>query len=103
MLLDVNMARPLGRRSELIAAVRHADPGLTDLPLVIDSFHIIEVLRRRPAAYQAKALSNSVTARGRADGGQSSRCVKSTSAAVNRPAERTRRISPRSRPRGGST
>ena len=61
MLLDVNMGAPLADEAELM---RHAVPliqGLTDLPLVIDS-SIIEVLDAGLAAYQGKALVNSVTA-----------------------------------------
>ena len=61
MLLDVNMGAPLADEAELMRQVIPMIQGLTDLPLVIDS-SIIEVLDAGLAAYQGKALVNSVTA-----------------------------------------
>ena len=61
MLLDVNMGTPLADEAELMRQVVPLIQGLTDLPLVIDS-SIIEVLDAGLAAYQGKALVNSVTA-----------------------------------------
>ena len=61
MLLDVNMGAPLADEAELMAQAVRLIQGLTDLPLVIDS-SIIEVLEAGLAAYQGKALVNSVTA-----------------------------------------
>ena len=61
MLLDVNMGAPLADEAELMRQVVPQIQGLTDLPLVIDS-SIIEVLDAGLAAYEGKALVNSVTA-----------------------------------------
>jgi len=61
MLLDVNMGAPLADEAELMRQAIPLIQGLTDLPLVIDS-SIIEVLDAGLAAYQGKALVNSVTA-----------------------------------------
>ncbi len=61
MLLDVNMGAPLADEAELMRLAIPLIQGLTDLPLVIDS-SIIEVLDAGLAAYQGKALVNSVTA-----------------------------------------
>jgi len=61
MLLDVNMGTPLADEAELMRQVVPLIQRLTDLPLVIDS-SIIEVLDAGLAAYQGKALVNSVTA-----------------------------------------
>ncbi len=61
MVLDVNMGAPLADEAELMAQAVRLIQGLTDLPLVIDS-SIIEVLDAGLAAYQGKALVNSVTA-----------------------------------------
>jgi 5-methyltetrahydrofolate--homocysteine methyltransferase len=61
MLLDVNMGAPLADEAELMTQAVTLIQGLTDLPLVIDS-SIIEVLDAGLAAYQGKALVNSVTA-----------------------------------------
>jgi 5-methyltetrahydrofolate--homocysteine methyltransferase len=61
MLLDVNMGAPLADETELMRQVIPLIQQLTDLPLVIDS-SIIEVLEAGLAAYQGKALVNSVTA-----------------------------------------
>ena len=61
MVLDVNMGAPLADEAELMRRAVRLIQGLTDLPLVIDS-SIIEVLDAGLAAYQGKALVNSVTA-----------------------------------------
>jgi 5-methyltetrahydrofolate--homocysteine methyltransferase len=61
MMLDVNMGAPLADEAELMSRAVRMIQGLTDLPLVIDS-SIIEVLDAGLAAYQGKALVNSVTA-----------------------------------------
>ncbi len=61
MLLDVNMGAPLADEAELMRQAVTLIQELTDLPLVIDS-SIIEVLEAGLAAYQGKALVNSVTA-----------------------------------------
>jgi 5-methyltetrahydrofolate--homocysteine methyltransferase len=61
MMLDVNMGAPLADEAALMARVIPLIQGLTDLPLCIDS-SIIEVLDAGLAAYQGKALVNSVTA-----------------------------------------
>src|SRR5580700_7483849 len=61
MVLDVNMGTPLADEAELMRRAVRLIQGLTDLPLVIDS-SIIEVLDAGLAAYQGKALVNSVTA-----------------------------------------
>jgi len=55
------MGTPLPTRRNSCAARSGLIQGLTDLPLVIDS-SIIEVLDAGLAAYQGKALVNSVTA-----------------------------------------
>src|SRR6516225_7292462 len=61
MLLDVNMGAPLADETELMRTAIPLIQELTDLPLVIDS-SIVEVLDAGLAAYQGKALVNSVTA-----------------------------------------
>ena len=61
MLLDVNMGAPLADEAALMTKAVTLIQQLTDLPLVIDS-SIIEVLDAGLAAYQGKALVNSVTA-----------------------------------------
>jgi 5-methyltetrahydrofolate--homocysteine methyltransferase len=61
MLLDVNMGAPLADEAGLMGRAVPLIQQLTDLPLVIDS-SIIEVLDAGLAAYQGKALVNSVTA-----------------------------------------
>jgi 5-methyltetrahydrofolate--homocysteine methyltransferase len=61
MALDVNMGAPLADEAELMTRAVRLIQGLTDLPLVIDS-SIIEVLDAGLAAYEGKALVNSVTA-----------------------------------------
>jgi len=61
MLLDVNMGAPLADEAALMARAVGLIQELTDLPLVIDS-SIVEVLDAGLAAYEGKALVNSVTA-----------------------------------------
>jgi 5-methyltetrahydrofolate--homocysteine methyltransferase len=61
MLLDVNMGAPLADEAALMTEAVKLIQSLTDLPLVIDS-SIVEVLDAGLAAYQGKALVNSVTA-----------------------------------------
>jgi len=61
MVLDVNMGVPLADEAEFMSCAVWLIQGLTDLPLVIDS-SIIEVLDAGLAAYEGKALVNSVTA-----------------------------------------
>ena len=61
MVLDVNMGAPLVDEAGLMARAVTLIQGLTDLPLCIDS-SIVEVLDAGLAAYQGKALVNSVTA-----------------------------------------
>ncbi len=61
MVLDINMGAPLADETELMIAAVRLVQGLTDLPLCLDS-SIIEVLAAGLAAYEGKALVNSVTA-----------------------------------------
>jgi 5-methyltetrahydrofolate--homocysteine methyltransferase len=61
MVLDVNMGAPLADEAVLMTKAVTLIQSLTDLPLVIDS-SILEVLDAGLAAYQGKALVNSVTA-----------------------------------------
>jgi len=61
MVLDVNMGAPLADEAELMVAAISLIQRLTDLPLCLDS-SIVEVLDAGLAAYQGKALVNSVTA-----------------------------------------
>ncbi len=60
MMLDVNMGVPLADEAELLAQAVTLIQGLSDLPLVIDS-SVVEALEAGLAAYQGKALVNSVT------------------------------------------
>ncbi|MDR0342401.1 MAG: dihydropteroate synthase [Nocardiopsaceae bacterium] len=60
-VLDVNMGAPLADEAELMTRAVGLIQRLTDLPLCLDS-SIIEVLEAGLAAYQGKALVNSVTA-----------------------------------------
>jgi 5-methyltetrahydrofolate--homocysteine methyltransferase len=61
MVLDVNMGVPLADEAELMDKAVRLIQSLTDLPLCLDS-SIIEVLEVGLAAYEGKALVNSVTA-----------------------------------------
>ena len=59
-MLDVNMGVPLADEAELLAKAVTLVQELTDLPLVIDS-SVVEALEAGLAAYQGKALVNSIT------------------------------------------
>jgi 5-methyltetrahydrofolate--homocysteine methyltransferase len=61
MVLDVNMGVPLADEADLLARAVRLVQSLTDLPLCIDS-SVVEALEAGLAAYQGKALVNSVTA-----------------------------------------
>jgi 5-methyltetrahydrofolate--homocysteine methyltransferase len=61
MMLDVNMGAPLCDETELMTRAVELIQSRCDLPLCLDS-SIIEVLEAGLAAYQGKALVNSVTA-----------------------------------------
>jgi 5-methyltetrahydrofolate--homocysteine methyltransferase len=61
MMLDVNMGAPLCDESALMTRSVGLIQSLCDLPLCLDS-SIVEVLEAGLAAYQGKALVNSVTA-----------------------------------------
>src|SRR5580693_2577936 len=61
MMLDVNMGAPLADEVELMRQAVRLIQRVTDLPLCLD-FSIIEVLEAGLAAYEGKALVNSVTA-----------------------------------------
>ena len=60
-VLDINMGVPLADEPELLAKAITLVQGLTDLPICIDS-SVVEALEAGLAAYQGKALVNSVTA-----------------------------------------
>ena len=59
-MLDVNVGDPLADEIELMAQAIPLVQGLTDVPLCIDS-SVIEALEAGLAAYEGKALVNSVT------------------------------------------
>jgi len=61
MMLDVNMGAPLVDEAALLAESVRLIQRLTDVPLCIDS-SIVEALEAGLAAYEGKALVNSVTA-----------------------------------------
>jgi 5-methyltetrahydrofolate--homocysteine methyltransferase len=61
MVLDVNMGLPMVDEAELLAKAVRLVQSLTDLPLCIDS-SVLEALESGLAAYEGKALVNSVTA-----------------------------------------
>jgi 5-methyltetrahydrofolate--homocysteine methyltransferase len=61
MMLDVNMGAPLCDEAALMSGAVVLIQSLSDLPLCLDS-SIVEVLEAGLAAYQGKALVNSVTA-----------------------------------------
>ncbi|MGA0208970.1 MAG: dihydropteroate synthase [Candidatus Nanopelagicales bacterium] len=61
MMLDVNMGAPLVDEATLLAQAVRLIQGLTDIPLCIDS-SVVEALEAGLAAYEGKALVNSVTA-----------------------------------------
>jgi 5-methyltetrahydrofolate--homocysteine methyltransferase len=60
MMLDVNMGVPLADEAELLARAVKLIQSMTDLPLCIDS-SVVEALDAGLAAYDGKALVNSVT------------------------------------------
>jgi 5-methyltetrahydrofolate--homocysteine methyltransferase len=60
MVLDVNMGVPLADEAALLASAIRLVSSLTDLPLCIDS-SVVEALEAGLAAYEGKALVNSVT------------------------------------------
>ncbi|MFI5099738.1 MAG: dihydropteroate synthase [Actinomycetes bacterium] len=60
-VLDVNMGVPLTDEADLLSRAVKLIQGLTDLPLCIDS-SVVEALEAGLAAYEGKALVNSVTA-----------------------------------------
>jgi 5-methyltetrahydrofolate--homocysteine methyltransferase len=60
-VLDVNMGVPLTDEPELLAKAIRMVQGLTDLPICIDS-SVVEALEAGLAAYDGRALVNSVTA-----------------------------------------
>jgi 5-methyltetrahydrofolate--homocysteine methyltransferase len=60
-VLDVNMGVPLTDEADLLSRAVRLIQGLTDLPLCIDS-SVVEALEAGLAAYEGKALVNSVTA-----------------------------------------
>jgi 5-methyltetrahydrofolate--homocysteine methyltransferase len=59
-MLDVNMGVPLADEAELLAKAVTMVQELTDLPLCIDS-SVVEALEAGLAAYNGKALVNSIT------------------------------------------
>jgi 5-methyltetrahydrofolate--homocysteine methyltransferase len=61
MMLDVNMGAPLVDEAALLAQSVRLIQSLTDMPLCIDS-SVVEALEAGLAAYEGKALVNSVTA-----------------------------------------
>ncbi|MEO8330532.1 MAG: dihydropteroate synthase [Candidatus Nanopelagicales bacterium] len=61
MVLDVNMGAPLVDEAALLAHAVRLIQSLTDVPLCIDS-SVVEALDAGLAAYEGKALVNSVTA-----------------------------------------
>ncbi len=61
MMLDVNMGAPLVDEAALLAQAVRLIQGITDIPLCIDS-SVVEALEAGLAAYEGKALVNSVTA-----------------------------------------
>ncbi len=60
MMLDVNMGAPLVDEAKLLGEAVVLVQSLTDVPLCIDS-SVVEALEAGLAAYQGKALVNSVT------------------------------------------
>jgi 5-methyltetrahydrofolate--homocysteine methyltransferase len=60
-VLDVNMGVPLTDEPDLLSRAVKLIQGITDLPICIDS-SVVEALEAGLAAYEGKALVNSVTA-----------------------------------------
>src|SRR5579863_2008692 len=61
MVLDVNMGVPLADEADLLSRAIKLIQSVTDIPLCIDS-SVVEALDAGLAAYEGKALVNSVTA-----------------------------------------
>ena len=61
MMLDVNMGAPLVDEADLLAKSIKLVQSMTDLPICIDS-SVVEALEAGLAAYEGKALVNSITA-----------------------------------------
>lgn len=61
MMLDVNMGAPLVDEADLLAKSVKLVQSMTDLPICIDS-SVVEALEAGLAAYEGKALVNSITA-----------------------------------------
>jgi len=61
MVLDVNMGAPLVDEADLLARSVRLVQSVSDLPICIDS-SVVEALEAGLAAYEGKALVNSVTA-----------------------------------------
>jgi 5-methyltetrahydrofolate--homocysteine methyltransferase len=61
MVLDVNMGAPLADEVELMTRSVRLVQSLTDLPVCVDS-SVVEALEAGLAAYEGRALVNSVTA-----------------------------------------
>ena len=61
MVLDVNMGAPLVDEADLLARAVRLVQSISDLPICIDS-SVVEALEAGLAAYEGKALVNSVTA-----------------------------------------
>ena len=66
-MLDVNAGIPLADEPAILRQTIELVQSITDVPLSIDS-SIVEALEAGLSVYQGKALVNSVTGRGRADG-----------------------------------
>ncbi|QIX25200.1 dihydropteroate synthase [Nocardioides sp. JQ2195] len=60
-VLDINMGVPLTDEADLLVRAIRMVQGLTDLPVCIDS-SVVEALEAGLAAYEGRALVNSVTA-----------------------------------------
>ena len=60
-VLDINMGVPLTDEADLLARAIHLVQDLTDTPICIDS-SVVEALEAGLAAYQGRALVNSITA-----------------------------------------
>jgi len=61
MMLDVNMGAPLVDEADLLAKSIKLVQSMTDMPICIDS-SVVEALEAGLAAYDGKALVNSITA-----------------------------------------
>ncbi len=60
-VLDINMGVPLTDEADLLARAIHLVQDLTDTPICIDS-SVVEALEAGLAAYEGRALVNSITA-----------------------------------------